>query len=184
MKHEDRILREQVMSELGDVVAEELEEGRTGEGQKAISAKVSPLALDHLTRTGREAGLSMSEMIRLGLAQWLRSHHKARRKALERVGEHMADVPDHVLRQAGELFAQLPTGEIRDREPIQVKTGSRGEIMVHVDRTGAEYGLFQGHAIRLASTGEGIAGLTFFLGGHVVDKRPVRLPVPAGVARG
>lgn len=183
MKRADRILREQVMGELGDFVADELEGPHTGSGP-TVSARISPLALDHLTRIAEEAGLCSSQIIRQGVAQWLRAYHKERREALERAGDRTGDLAEDLARQAGELFGQLPVGEILDDEPLKFRTGPEGEIVIDVDRTGQEYQLFKGHAVRLAATGEGVAELTFFRSGHVVEKRPVRIPVPAGVARG
>lgn len=79
----------------------------------------------------------------------------------------MNDISDRIAADARALFANLPTGEVSDSEPL-LATLERNGLAVIVQRNGWLYQLFRGVTVRVRAVG-GQAELTAWRRGRMVE---------------
>jgi len=78
-------------------------------------------------------------------------------------------VAERIAGQARELFSHLPESEIGEDDPLYFSQDAQGGLIVHVDATGSDYVLFQGHSVRCRRLTANEADVTIWRGGQLVE---------------
>lgn len=165
----DVALRDRVNEMLDAFSAEELVQAEAPRGRKGTTIVLSLRVLTgtgkYLQKLAQENGWTVTELIRRALRDWLRRYDRMRKAALRR----MAGLAEDLSEQARRVFLELPADEITDDEPLHFTVDVGGGVVIRADRTGAEYRLFQGHAVRLRTIENGCGEMVVFRSGEAIE---------------
>lgn len=79
------------------------------------------------------------------------------------------DRADWIAEQAAALWAQLPADEVADDEPLHFWLDVRGDaLVVHVDRTGCQYRMLNGQAVKARPVGDDVIEVSTWENGKMV----------------
>jgi len=155
------------------------EEATDLEGLKdgGVRIRVPSAMTARLKELAERDNWTVSEMVREAIATYLENYEKKRAMHLWL----MRDMAPELVKQAEELFRQLPGREIADDEPLHWGANDAVELVVKADATGAFYCLKDGTAVRLRRLSERKMEVTVFHNHKQVDKQ--ELPIPFEMER-
>jgi len=117
-------------------------------------------------------GRTVAAVAREGLGMLIHQYKQARQLALQK----MADNAPGISRQATQIFADLPPGEVGLDDPISLHVRDDGSIVIRADRTGNQYWADGHAAVRAVFLDDGRVELTSWRRGVLVGRDVRALP--------